>query len=650
MKRVNKKKILILILIIIAVIFEVVAFKNSRATKMIDITAEIVDSDGKLNNESLIISATENGASGYSIILPEKINNKVVSAYEIKKENLNKEKVDTQENANTEAGSKLTNNVALENTEILDEKATDEIDLNNLENTTMIGGQALYLTKEEVENKKVILKAQYNSYEKNSQILYEQKIQAETDYDGDGKKDNTIMIEGYMPLLSTISAKSVRREEIPDTIKNMINEKVSFRQAYDITILYNEKAYEPTDFDMNVKVTIKGMEEINTDNQQYKVLHIDETKKVEEIAGVISEKNEVSFQANQFSTYALLLTETDTAAGVTKITGANVWDGTTTTSFKFGFGTASNPYLITSGAELAYLASQVNNGTTYENKYFQLISDIDLNARDWIPIGTYTNSFRGIFDGLGHTITNTTISLPTILPTSISSYGLFGSIGGGSTYAVIKNLQLDNVSIAINANGTTANNTTAKGYNIGIVTGTMFNHSAVKNVILNNDNILDNNIMTLRTNSTQVFVGGITGLAVNTTSSTTDPGTTGRFQIENCYSNTNVNLDIALYSRYGTIQYTAAGQYAVGGIIGAIRGQAQWPTNCLYKGELNATYGFTGPTFGYVRGSASVGTTNNFSTLWNGYNVSSGLTVSNYFSSYSTNGTAFSTSVTSGTS
>ena len=125
------------------------------------------------------------------------------------------------------------------------------------------------------------------------------------------------------------------------------------------------------------------------------------------------------------------------------------------------------------------------------------------------------------------------------------------------------------------------------------------------------------------------------------------------YAIENCYSNTNVNLDTALYYSRRNYAYYAMGQYAVGGIIGAIRAQGVWPENCLFKGQLNATNGFTGPIFGYVRNNSEIGNSYDyqdaFDTLWQG-NDAGRLTMSSYFTEYSTNNQAFSNSVASGTS
>lgn len=81
------------------------------------------------------------------------------------------------------------------------------------------------------------------------------------------------------------------------------------------------------------------------------------------------------------------------------------------------------PILIKNAAELAYLAQQVNTGgyvlefsdgskidnaseitkRGFSGYYFSLSDDIKLEGGNWIPIGD-DNSFRGHFDGKGHTV------------------------------------------------------------------------------------------------------------------------------------------------------------------------------------------------------------------------------------------------------
>ena len=79
------------------------------------------------------------------------------------------------------------------------------------------------------------------------------------------------------------------------------------------------------------------------------------------------------------------------------------WNGTTDVVWS-GSGTAASPYLITSGEELAGLASKVNTGSNYRGTYFKLTVDIRLNkdsTRAWTPIDSQARPFRGNFDGNG---------------------------------------------------------------------------------------------------------------------------------------------------------------------------------------------------------------------------------------------------------
>lgn len=71
-------------------------------------------------------------------------------------------------------------------------------------------------------------------------------------------------------------------------------------------------------------------------------------------------------------------------------------------SFDGGNGTKENPYIIKTAAELALIANNVNNGESYNDKYFELKSNIDLTEKYWTSIGnTENNAFSGHFNGNG---------------------------------------------------------------------------------------------------------------------------------------------------------------------------------------------------------------------------------------------------------
>ena len=146
----------------------------------------------------------------------------------------------------------------------------------------------------------------------------------------------------------------------------------------------------------------------------------------------------------------------------------NIWDGSIASAFAGGTGTAENPYQIATGAQLAYLASSVNNGETYAGKNFVLTADIDLNKRPWTPIanafsdalfgGSDYRIFAGNLDGQGYTVSNVAIGSEKV-PLESDVFGLFGVTEGK-----ISNLHLNTVSI----HGKAKN---VSGYVIGLAGG-----------------------------------------------------------------------------------------------------------------------------------------------------------------------------------
>lgn len=101
----------------------------------------------------------------------------------------------------------------------------------------------------------------------------------------------------------------------------------------------------------------------------------------------------------------------------------NGWDGKTLTEPA----KVDGIYQISNGAELAWLAQQVNNGA--ENQDAVLTSDIELSNYEWTPIGSRSLNYLGSLDGQGHKITGLLIS-------EGSYVGVFGEAMG----ATIKNL------------------------------------------------------------------------------------------------------------------------------------------------------------------------------------------------------------------
>ncbi len=127
------------------------------------------------------------------------------------------------------------------------------------------------------------------------------------------------------------------------------------------------------------------------------------------------------------------------------VTSADVWDGTVATAFAGGDGRRENPYQIATGAQLAYLAALSNVSGAAENTagtWFALTKDIDLDGREWAPIGN-VGAFYGNFDGKNHVVYNISVSQSPYHYDEQS--GFFGKTIG----SVIRNLGLENLYISI---------------------------------------------------------------------------------------------------------------------------------------------------------------------------------------------------------
>lgn len=97
-------------------------------------------------------------------------------------------------------------------------------------------------------------------------------------------------------------------------------------------------------------------------------------------------------------------------------------------------------YTVTSADGLMNVAELVNGGKSDIN--ITLDTDIDLTGKDWTPIGTdYDNSYKGTFDGGGHTITGLTVT------TNDQFVGLFGYLNRAG---MVKNVVMEGVLITSN--------------------------------------------------------------------------------------------------------------------------------------------------------------------------------------------------------
>ena len=97
-------------------------------------------------------------------------------------------------------------------------------------------------------------------------------------------------------------------------------------------------------------------------------------------------------------------------------------------------------YTVYNANGLMNIAELVNGGKSDIN--ITLDTDIDLTGKDWTPIGTdYDNSYKGTFDGGGHTITGLTFT------TNDEFAGLFGWLNRAGT---VKNVVMEGVQITSN--------------------------------------------------------------------------------------------------------------------------------------------------------------------------------------------------------
>lgn len=218
----------------------------------------------------------------------------------------------------------------------------------------------------------------------------------------------------------------------------------------------------------------------------------------------------------------------------------NKWDGKTTTQPAFGSGAKDDPYLIGTGAELAWFAGQVNSGKV--TLCAKLTDDIDLNGHPWTPIGD-NNNYRGTFDGGNNTVNG--------LHVSDTDYaGLFGVIGKQGTVERLK------VAGTISMKSATDNGvrTVGAGGIAGYCMGTIFQCSS--SVTISNDG----------TNYSAV-AGGIAGKAA-------------------------VNAIIDSCNNYGTVGSRNNINYA-GGIVGAAR-QSTMIRYCTNEGAVNGVQGVGG--------------------------------------------------------
>ena len=222
-------------------------------------------------------------------------------------------------------------------------------------------------------------------------------------------------------------------------------------------------------------------------------------------------------------------------------------------------------YTVTSADGLMNIAKLVNGGKSDIN--ITLDTDIDLTGKDWTPIGTdYDNSYKGTFDGGGHTITGLTFT------TNDEYAGLFGWLNRAGT---VKNVVMEGVQITSNQ---------IYGGSIGGVVG--YSWGTIENCSVSGSV------------SGTVYVGGVVGAQIGgsitgcsssaTVKGTVDVGgvagqTNSSATLTACYATGNVIIEMALKKNI-----------AGGGLVGMNAGSSLLA--CYATGNVTST----GSSTGYV--------------------------------------------------
>ena len=239
---------------------------------------------------------------------------------------------------------------------------------------------------------------------------------------------------------------------------------------------------------------------------------------------------------------------------------------------------SNGSYTVTSADGLMNIAELVNGGKSDIN--ITLDTDIDLTGKDWTPIGTdYDNSYKGTFDGGGHTITGLTFT------TNDEYAGLFGWLNRAGT---VKNVVMEGVQITSNQ---------IYGGSIGGVVGsswgTIENCSVSGNV------------------SGTVYVGGVVGVQISgsITGCSSSATVKGMVDVGGVAGQTNSGATMAACYATGNviIEMAPNKNIAGGGLVGMNAGSSLLA--CYATGNVTST----GSSTGYVHIGGFLG--NNYTTV-----------------------------------
>ena len=239
-------------------------------------------------------------------------------------------------------------------------------------------------------------------------------------------------------------------------------------------------------------------------------------------------------------------------------------------------------YTVYNANGLMNIAELVNGGKSDIN--ITLDTDIDLTGKDWTPIGTdYDNSYKGTFDGGGHTITGLTFT------TNDKYAGLFGWLNKAGT---VKNVVMEGVQITSNQ---------IYGGSIGGVVG--YSWGTIENCSVSGSV------------SGTVYVGGVVGAQIDgsITGCSSSATVKGMVDVGGVAGQTNSSATLTACYATGnvTIEINPAKNIAGGSLVGMNAGSSLLA--CYATGNVTST----GSSTGKVHIGGFLG--NNYTTVTAGY-------------------------------
>ena len=239
---------------------------------------------------------------------------------------------------------------------------------------------------------------------------------------------------------------------------------------------------------------------------------------------------------------------------------------------------SNGSYTVYNADGLLNVAELVNGGKTDIN--ITLEKNIDLTGKDWTPIGTdYDNSYKGTFDGGGHTITGLTFT------TNDEYAGLFGWLNRAGT---VKNVVMEGVQITSNQ---------IYGGSIGGVVG--YSWGTIENCSVSGSV------------SGTVYVGGVVGAQIDgsITGCSSSATVKGMVDVGGVAGQTNSSATLTACYATGnvTLEIDPKKNIAGGGLVGMNAGSSLLA--CYATGNVTST----GSSTGYVHIGGFLG--NNYTTV-----------------------------------